>query len=245
MKNLLKILIFVFSSALAFPFLDIAIHAELQSSTNYLIDNATFGSGGINDINSASYSARASAGELTVGNVLGNDYQAYAGFQTTYGPYLELIVNNAPIDVGSLSTASASTATATFSVRSYLSHGYVVVVSGLPTSENNDTINPMTVAAASSPGTEQFGINLVANTAPVTFGANPSQIPDASFSFGQASTGYSTANLFKYNQGDQVAHSNSSTGETEYTISYLYNIASTTPAGTYVLNQSITATATY
>ena len=245
MSRLLKSSASLLVLLILLPFLDIAIHAELQSSTNYLIDNATIGSGGVNDINSTNYSGRASAGELTVGNTAGTNYQAYAGFQTTSGPYLELIVNNAPIDIGSLSVSVAKTATAIFSVRSYLSHGYSVVVSGLPTSEEGATLNPLAVAAASSAGTEQFGINLVANTSPATFGANPNQIPDASFSFGQVATGYNTTNLYKYNEGDTIAYSDSSTGETEFTIAYLYNIANDTPAGTYVLNQSITATATY
>lgn len=245
MSHILKSSASILVLLILLPFFDIAIHAELQSSTNYLIDNATIGSGGVNDINSANYSGRVSAGELTVGNTTGTNYQAYAGFQTTSGPYLELIVNNAPIDIGALSVSAAKTTTATFSVKSYLTHGYTVVASGLPTSEAGATINPMAVAAASSVGTEQFGINLVANTSPATFGANPNQIPDSTFSFGQVATGYNTTNVYKYNQGDIIAYSNSSTGETEFTIAYLYNIATTTPAGTYVLNQSITATATY
>jgi hypothetical protein len=94
-------------------------------------------------------------------------------------------------------------------------------------------------------GTEQFGINLVANTNPTTFGANPVQQPDSTFSYGAAATGYNTANLFKYVKGDVVASSSKSSGTTVYTISYLYNISPVTDAGEYRFSHVLVATATF
>lgn len=152
-------------------------------------------------------------------------------------------------DLGYLSTSSAATTTWGFSIRTYLASGYIVTnASDPPTATSGagtHTLANLTSPTASSPGTEQFGINLVANTSPTTFGAVPAQIPDSSYSFGQAATGYNTANLFKYVKGDTVAYSPKSSGETDYTISYLYNISTATPAGKYVFNHILVGTSTF
>ena len=57
----------------------------------------------------------------------------------------------------------------------------------------------------------------------------------------QVATGYQTTNLFKYVKGDTVAFSSKSSGETDYTVSYLYNISGGTPAGNYVFNHVLVA----
>jgi hypothetical protein len=98
---------------------------------------------------------------------------------------------------------------------------------------------------ASAAGSEQFGINLVANTSPVNFGANPVQVPDNTFSFGQVAADYSSPGLFKYVKDDAVALSTASTSATNYTVSYIFNVSNVTPGGTYVLRHVLVATATY
>ena len=114
---------------------------------------------------------------------------------------------------------------------------------------NHPTMAGLTTPTASSPGTEQFGINLVANTtvcgAPTNFGADPIQVPSNTYSFGQVSSGYNTCGLFKYVKGDTVAYSTRSSGETDYTISYLFNISNITAAGAYQFNHILVATSTY
>lgn len=217
-----------------------------SNSTNYSIDESFIGPGGIIDASSASYSARASLGDLGIGNAVGTLYQLFAGYTTTAEEVLELNVTGATIDFGVLDSASAATGTGTFTVRSYLAQGYSVTTSGgPPTNGAGDTITAMSSAAASSPGTEQFGFNLVANTAPTTFGANPVQIPDSTFSFGAAATGYDTANQYKYTEGEEVASSASSSGVTQYTMSYIMNIDPLTEAGQYDMVHSIIATPTF
>lgn len=217
-----------------------------QASTNYQIEESTIGPGGLIDTNSANYNARASLGDTGVGNSASTNYQVYAGYTTTAEEYLEMYVNGATTDLGVLTFSSAATTTGTFYVRSYLAQGYAVTTaSPPPTSENGDQLDPITTAAASSPGTEQFGINLVANTAPTAFGANPNQIPDSTFSFGYAASGYDTPNVYQYNQGDIVAQADSSSGRTDYTISYIFNVNQYTPAGLYTINHSLVATSTF
>jgi hypothetical protein len=107
----------------------------------------------------------------------------------------------------------------------------------------------LTSQTASTTSTEQFGINVVANTLPASLSGgvskNPQQVPDATYSFGTAATGYDTANQYKYVKGDTIATSPKSSGTTIYTISYIYNISAVTPAGLYLLSHVLVATSTY
>jgi hypothetical protein len=219
--------------------------APTYVSPSYGVDEVFFGSGGVNDANSANYNARASLGDTGVGNSASSLYQLYGGFTTTEVPFLEMVVNAVNVDLGTVTTAAAATGNATFTVKAYLASGYVVRTSS-PGLENGPyTIANMASTAASNPGTEQFGINLRANTSPTTYGADPVQLPDSSFSYGQVAAGYNTVNQFKYVDGESIAFSNSSSGVTEYTISYLMNVSSVTPGGVYVMNHSLVATGTF
>ena len=88
--------------------------------------------------------------------------------------------------------------------------------------------------------------NTIANGAPADYGSDPQQIPDSSFSFGYAATNYNTDGTYRYNKGDIIAQADSSSGRTDYTISYLFNIdAFTTPAGVYRIDHTLVATATF
>ena len=219
--------------------------AAQSASSNFQVNEVFFGAGG--DLNECSptFCAKIAAGETTVGNPTSTNFQARAGFDTNRFPYLQFIVNGVNTNVGVLSTGSTTTTTATFSVKNYLSNGYSVVTVSNPPKNNAYTMHNLTSPTASSAGSEQFGINLVANTSPATFGANPAQVPSSAFSFGVAATGYNTTNLYKYVPGDTIASSTSSSGETDYTISYIYNISVLTPGGTYNFNDVLVATATF
>ena len=218
-------------------------------SSNYGVDEVFMGAGGLNDASSASYRARASLGDITVGNTSSTNYQAYGGFTTTTDPYIEFMVNGGDIDLGYLSESATSYTTGTFTVKTYLAEGYNVVtasdpprVTGVPgthTFATNATPTGPTI------GTEQFGINLAVNTIPANIGAVPEQLPDASYSYGQVDANYITPNVYKYTKGDRVAYSNKSSGTTQFTVSYIYNISSLTPAGTYVFNHVLVATSIY
>jgi hypothetical protein len=139
----------------------------------------------------------------------------------------------------------AAHATATFRVLNYTSYGYVVNIIGSPPTNSGHALAAMSSTAASSPGTEQFGINLVANTSPATFGADPVQVPSSTFSFGEAATNYNTANNYRYVSGEAIATGPKSSGETDFTISYIVNVATDTPGGQYGGNQVLVCTGTY
>lgn len=229
-------------------------NVELQScSTNYGVNEVLFGSGG-GDTSSSHYQARTSLGEVGIGQNTSTNYVTRQGFNTYRTPYLEFTVNAASSpDIGVLTPGTPKTDTATFSVRDYLSSGYLIITAS--SSPTNDTYqmttpsSPETIATMTS-SNHEFGINLKANTGGCgaglsNFGVDPSQSPDSSFSFGQAATGYDTACQFKYANGDTIASSTKSSGETDYTISYVFLANNLTPGGTYTLNQILVATATY
>ncbi len=240
-----------------------------SSSTSYGVDETYFGTGGVLcDIANGSgtsqhYCASTSAGDLAVGNTKSNTYQAQAGnLVTDRAPYIEVGVTDPNVDIGTLTTTSTHVTTATFYVKTYLAGGYTVKTVSPGPQNGSYTLTGMSTAGPSSIGNEQFGINLKANTCPSsaptspalggcttpgtsTLGAEASQNPDSTFGFGVAANGYNTMNQYKYVDGDTIASSSSSSGETDFTISYIYNVRTITPGGVYKLQQSIVATSTY
>ncbi|MGH7196045.1 MAG: hypothetical protein ACREGA_04695 [Candidatus Saccharimonadales bacterium] len=220
------------------------------SSPHYQTNQVFFGSGGSNS-KSNNYQAKSAVGALGVGASSSANYKIQAGFNTTAKPFLAFEVFNGNQDLGVLSASSTAVATEQFSVRTYLASGYVVQTTAAPPSYSGYTINTLTTPTGSQTGQEQFGLNLVANNncggglPPTGFGANPNQVPDNSFSFGQAGAGYATACQFQYHQNDIIAGSNRSSGETDYTASIIVNISQKTPAGRYQFNDVLVATSTY
>ena len=220
--------------------------AAQSASNNYQVNEVFFGSGGELNACSTNFCSKQSAGESAVGNTTSANYQAQGGFNTDRQPYLEFSVSNTSVDLGSLSSTSPKTATASFYIKAYLSHGYSVVNASDPPKNNAYTMQAITtVPTASSTGTEQFGINLVANTSPWAFGANKVDNPDSTFSFGLVAPDYSNQNMYVYRKNDVIAYSTSSSSYTNFTISYIFNISTVTPGGTYEMRHVLVATATY
>lgn len=215
------------------------------SSPNFVIEEDFVGGGGTANSASPGYSARDSIGSAAVGDGKSANNTTQSGATTDPDPMLEFGVTSASVSLGALITSLPRTGTANFSVRNYTSAGYVVQVLGTPPKSGSYTLAGMTSGGASVAGTEQFGINLVANTSPVAFGANPVQTPDTATSFGVAASGYNTPNSFRYNSGDVIASAPKSSGQTDYTISYLANISNNTPAGSYSSQQVLVCTGTY
>lgn len=241
--NLIVIMIAILFAAL---FLNGLANAQPKhTSPSYGVDEVLFGAGGVTDANSASYNARASLGDTVVGNSGSSLYQIYGGYTTTDLPFLEFTTSQSVVDLGTQSPSATSTGSATFTVKAYLSNGYVVqTVSDPPKNSNYQIATPNTPTSFTA-GVEQFGMNLRANTSPGSVGADPEQIPDSSFSYGQVSDDYNTPNMYKYTKNDVIAYSNKSSGVTKYTMSYVINVSNVTPGGSYTMNHSLVATATY
>lgn len=230
-----------------FAFLGVVIcmapitHAQSTQSPNYRFDESTIGQGGLINSSSANYQGTSSAGDLGVGESGSNNFNFQGGSQTTNDPSLAVEVNGTAA-LSDFSSTIPSTGTSTFTVSNYTSYGYVVNILGTPPTNNGHTIAAITAPWTSSPGFEQFGINLVANTAPTSFGANPVQ---GHFAFGTAATNYNTANQYRYVSGETIASAPKSSGVTTYTISYLVNVGALTPGGKYESNQTLIVTGTY
>jgi hypothetical protein len=217
------------------------------SSTNYKVEETFIGTGGTNEATSASYVSRASLGDLVVGRTASSQYQAYGGFTTTDQEYLEFAVIGGTFDFGELTTATTGLGVTTFSVRNYLSSGYIVKVTGTPLrnpSGSGYSLAGMSVPTTSTAGVEQFGVNLKDNATP-NIGAEPVQAPDTSFSFGQVASGYDIANQYKYVANDTVAFSNTSTGTTTFSMSMIANVSAITPGGDYATTLSLVAIPTF
>ncbi len=257
MKKHIKLITLILSSAplisLGFVSQSFACAGYQQAcSSSYGVSRTDFSNGSVTDSTcstSTGYCAAQTLGDTTVGLTSGTSYQAQTGYNVDRSPSLEMLVNTASVNAGILSTGSTKTANATFSVESYLSSGYGVYTISPPPTYGTDTLPGLTSPVAATAGTREFGMNLVANTtacgAPANFGAAPLQVPSSSFSYGSAATNYNTCGLFTYNNGDEIAKSAQSTGETEYTISYIFNIDNTTPAGVYTMNQQLVAVPTF
>lgn len=230
------------------------------ASPNYRLEESYFGSGGEVDASSTNFRARQSTGSLGTGAVSSTNFDSTPGDNTSSDPFLEAAVMVSNIDLGNLSPTTTSFAAAqggdcncTFYVRAYMSSGYTVVTaSPTLTSENGDTVDAKSTqgAPSSNPNVEEFGINLVANTAPGSFGSNPANIPDNTFADGQAATGYQTPNQYKYAQGDIIArgpatNGNQGVGQTNYTISYIAKIANLTEAGNYTMRHDLIVVPTF
>lgn len=255
----LRLLLFGLLCTVGLCFGSPLVSAQTSSSTNYKVTETFFGTGGELNASSTNYSAKQSAGELTVGALRSSLYSAQAGFNTDRTPYIAIATLTPSVDVGVLDVNHANVGTAQFWVNAYLAEGYVVRSYGGPPSNGSHTLNTSATNFTSTPGTEQFGINLAVNSiagamsgtplAPMTnFGAAPTQAPNYPsdpFGFGTADPDYTTANNFRYIDGDIIGLSTRSSSDTTYTISYLFNMSAVTPAGTYTMGHILVATATY
>jgi hypothetical protein len=217
-------------------------YADTLESPNYKFDETSLGGGGLIQSNSANYQAGVSIGDTAIGNSASTNFQTEAGSKTTNDPTLSFTVNTATANFGSFSPSTPAVTTSTFSVSNYTSYGYVVQILGNPPSNQGHTLDAMATTGTSQTGIEQFGINLVANTAPSSVGANPDH---GQFGFGDAAPNYATPNNFRYVSGETIAIGPKSSGLTTYTISYVINVDSLTPGGQYAGNQVLICTGTY
>ncbi|MFZ1258567.1 MAG: hypothetical protein WAQ25_03800 [Candidatus Saccharimonas sp.] len=137
--------------------------------------------------------------------------------------------------------------------------GYAITVNGPTLTSGSSTIPAMAPGAADNPiaravGTNQFGMNLRANTAAagISFpglSADVTPAPNGTGLRGQPAADYNVQNNFKYSDGDIVAASdNGGLGPTNsqlYTVSYIANVAGNLTAGTYSTTLTYICTPTF
>lgn len=206
-----------------------SVFAVTSSSPNYQVTETQFGN--TQKSCSGQYCAQASIGEVTDGNSIASSTANFEDI-TNNEPFLDMIVEAGESNLGVLSTEKTATKITTVKIRSYLSGGYTLQVIGEPPKYQGHVLQTSSTPVASMPGTEQFGINIAANTTPKV-GLNPVQVPDGQQMFGVAENNYKTSDKFMYRNEDVIARGKTDTGRTDYTISMIVNISSSTPAGKY------------
>ncbi|HEY4160634.1 MAG TPA: hypothetical protein VGM08_01075 [Candidatus Saccharimonadales bacterium] len=236
-----------------------AAATQTSNSTHYSVTETQFGGGSVQKQCGTQYCAKSSAGDTTVGSASSDNYSAQFGSNTTSEPLLEVVVTGGSQDMGVLDDTHTGTATEGIKVRNYLSNGYALYIAGAAPSQGSHQLNTPGTPTASAQGTEQFGINLADNGNP-DIGANLLQVPSGSTSFGQVVSSNDTlagtnpnsdgayfniSDLFMYKDGDVVAYSTRSSGETDYTMSMILNVSSVTPGGKYTGVYSAIAVAVF
>lgn len=141
---------------------------------------------------------------------------------------LTFTLSSSTVALGTLSTTTTGTGTSSMTVATNASSGYSLGYKGDTLKSASNTITEMSTMATSSMNSRQFGINLMANTTP-TVGTNVTGTGS-----GTPSTGYSTANSYKFStSGDTIASSSTQTNSNTFTTSYIANIDGSTAPGSY------------
>jgi hypothetical protein len=210
-----------------------------MSTDNFKITSDVIGGFGTKE-SSTSFELGDTGGEFGTGDSESNGYKLGAGFWSVVGDDNILIFNltDNVADLGTLSNAAVRYDTAGFNAATTAQGGYVIQFAGTTLSFESNQIDPLSTPAGSSPGSEQFGFNLRANSTP-SVGADPSG------GYGEASSGYDTANSFKFSSGDTIAQVDRPSGQTNYVASFIGNIEELTDAGQYLTSLTITATGRY
>jgi hypothetical protein len=131
-------------------------------------------------------------------------------------------------DMGQLSAESTLQAQSQMAVGTNASGGFAITANGTPMSAGTNVIDSPTSPTVSTPGTNQFGINLVANNAP-SVGNNP----EGTWQNAVPAPGYGVPNQFKYVPGDVVAFSPDVSLMKKFTVSYIVNSREDLRAGVY------------
>jgi uncharacterized protein YceK len=206
------------------------VMAQTSSSDNYQMTETQFGT--TQESCSGNYCAKASIGEATDGKTMATSTAQFEDI-TNNEPFLDMIVEAGESNLGVLSTEKTATKITSIKIRSYLiADGYTLQIIGAPPKFDGHTLATSTEPIASKPGVEMFGINVVANTTP-NVGANPVQVPADQQEFGVVEDAYKIPNKFMYQSEDVIARGKTDSGRTDYTVSMVVNISSSTPAGKY------------
>ncbi len=131
-------------------------------------------------------------------------------------------------DMGDLSDKSTLTAQSQMAVGTNATGGFAITANGNPMSAGTSVIDSPAIPTESKQGTNQFGINLVENDAPVV-GSNP----EGTWANAIPSVDYSEPNRYKYVSGDVVAFSPNVSLMKKFTVSYIVNSQPNLRAGVY------------
>lgn len=148
------------------------------------------------------------------------------------------------------SPTATATATSQMAASTNALSGYAITVNGPTLTSGANTIQAVgSTAAASTVGSGQFGMNLMANITP-TVGTDVTPVANGTNHRGQPSANFNTADSFAFStSGNAVAASdNGGAGPTDsqiFTASYIVNVSGSQPAGTYTTTLTYICTPTF
>ena len=211
----------------AVPLMNGKVFAQGSSSNNYQMVESGFGNTTSNESCSTEYCASVSIGNDSASSAVVPEF----GEAEYSEPLLEVIVVPGESNLGQLTTEHTGSKTMQVKIRNYLTGGYRLMLVGDPPRYGARKLNTPTTPTDSRAGTEQFGVNVVANTQPAV-GVNP-VLQGGGDGTPLVTANYSTANKFMYVPGQVLAETQTNSGGAEYTISMIVNISNATPAGKY------------
>lgn len=131
-------------------------------------------------------------------------------------------------DMGDLSQGNTLTAKSQMAVGTNATGGFAITANGPPPTAGINVIDGLSTPTASQPGTNQFGINLVANSE-LGLGSDPEGV----WANALPSLDYSQPNRYKYIPGEVVAYSPDVSLMKKFTVSYILNASPDLRAGVY------------
>jgi len=170
-------------------------------------------------------------------SILTDDQVAVSG---TVAESMTFTLGATSVALGTLSSSAVTSGSHTVTLATNAVSGLTLTVSGTTLTAGANTITAMSTAAASSIGTEQFGINAKLNTTPAVGAECSGTAPIAA-----AATGYATVNSYKFVTSETVINSTAGINSTSCTISYIANILGSTEAGSYTTTLTYNATANF
>jgi hypothetical protein len=140
---------------------------------------------------------------------------------------------------GEFTSSSASTVTTQFGAATNDPTGYNVFMNGQTLTSGNEIITPLASTTASTPGTSQFGINLVSNTNP-SVGSNV-----GGPGVGAPTANYRQQNRFRFVNGERIASAPLPAAFNRYTVTYVVNVSEEQAPGIYSSTLTYTAIASF
>jgi hypothetical protein len=131
-------------------------------------------------------------------------------------------------DMGQLNAESTLQAQSQMAVGTNASGGFAITANGDTLSAGTNVIDAPSTPTVSTPGTNQFGINLVANNSP-----SVGNDPEGTWQNAIPAPDYGVPNQFKYVPGDVVAYSPDVSLMKKFTVSYIVNSREDLRAGVY------------
>lgn len=147
------------------------------------------------------------------------------------------------VALGTITPSASGTGTSQIGVTTNAGSGYSVTYNGTTLTSGGNTITAIGgTAAASSVGTEQFGLNLRSNTSPTTFGADPSGAGVA-----VPTTQYNIPDSFAFapSAATSIVAPNAADDFRLFTVSYMANVSGATEPGSYTTTLTYVCTALF